>query len=296
MSYKSIQSSLSRIFPRSFSARMMTIAFVGIHAPLVVLAVWLVVSSHLPLHEMLLVLGIVLGATLFGTACTLWIQHALLAPLRQAADALDEYNEDQRLPDLPVHGSDEVARLMRGINRSVESVDAGLRKLEKHVLADALTGAFNRRGCEQLLSASVALASGTGSPLTLFVLDMDNLKQINDRFGHPAGDRALVTLVDGVRQHLRPGDWVGRWGGDEFLVAMHDVPALACQRMEKLRTDLEAGALPGNDQPVYLSAGVAGWQEGQTDSDLYREADAAMYRAKFSGGRRLEWNRPPAHG
>lgn len=267
----------------------MAISFVGIHVPLIVLALWLVATSHLPLGKMLSVLGIMLGATLLGTAITLWVQHAMLAPLRQAADALDEYNNQQRLPNLPVHGSDEVARLMRGINRGVQDVDAGLRLLEKHVLTDALTGAFNRRGCEQSLSASVRRAADTHAPLTLFVVDMDNLKQINDRFGHEAGDRALVALVAGVNQHLQPGDWVGRWGGDEFLVAMHEVPAMAFQRMEQLRLDLEAGTLPGNHQPVYLSAGYACWQEGQADSDLYRKADAAMYRAKFSGGRRIEW-------
>ena len=268
---------------------MLAISFVGIHVPLIVLALWLVATSHLPLGKMLSVLGIMLGATLLGTACTLWVQHAMLAPLRQAADALDEYNSAQRLPDLPVHGSDEVARLMRGINRSVQDVDAGLRELEKHVLTDALTGTFNRRGCEQSLSASVKRAADTHAPLTLFVVDMDNLKQINDRFGHEAGDKALVTLADSISQCLKPGDWVGRWGGDEFLVAMHEAPAVAFQRMEALRLGLEAGTSLGNHPPVYLSAGAAGWQEGQADSDLYRMADTAMYRAKFSGGRRLEW-------
>ncbi|MEO8367014.1 MAG: sensor domain-containing diguanylate cyclase [Pseudoxanthomonas sp.] len=288
----SIQSGLARIFPRSFSARMMAVAFVGIHVPLIVLAIWLVLTNHLPLDEMLLLLGIVLGATLLGTACTLWVQRLLLAPLRQAADALDEYNEAQRLPNLPVEGSDEVARLMRGINRSVQHVDEGLRELEKHVLTDSLTGTLNRRGCEQSLAASVALAAGTHKPLTLFVLDMDNLKQINDRLGHQAGDRALITLVDGVGQWLRPGDWVGRWGGDEFLVAVHDAIGVACARMEALRLDLEAGVLHGNDPPVYLSAGVSGWEAGQTAFDLYRKADKAMYRAKFSGGRKLELEGP----
>ncbi|NEL80535.1 MAG: GGDEF domain-containing protein, partial [Xanthomonas perforans] len=109
-------------------------------------------------------------------------------------------------------------RLLRGINRSLRGIDAGMRDLKKHALFDPLTEALNRRGCEQAMRDSVTAAQREGWPFVLFVLDMDNLKPINDRFGHLAGDRVLVRLVESAYGWLGAQDWIGRWGGDEFLI------------------------------------------------------------------------------
>lgn len=212
---------LSRLFPRSFSAKLLAVTFVGIHLPLLLLIAWLAAQSELDGRPLWSVVIVALLATLAGTALTLSALYRLLAPLRIAADALDAYYADQRLPTLPEHGDDELGRLLRGINRSLRGIDAGMRDLKRHALFDPLTEALNRRGCEQAMRDSVTAAQREGWPFVLFVLDMDNLKPINDRFGHLAGDRVLVRLVESAYGWLGAQDWIGRWGGDEFLIGVH---------------------------------------------------------------------------
>ncbi|HBK46344.1 MAG TPA: GGDEF domain-containing protein [Xanthomonadaceae bacterium] len=275
---------LSRLFPRSFSAKLLAVAFAGIHVPLLLLVLWLLSHGELQGRQLWTVILVVLGATLLGTALTLLALYRLLAPLRLAADALDVYYAEQRLPLLPEQGEDELGRLLRGINRSLRGIDDGLRDLKKQALLDPLTEALNRRGCERALSDSAHAAQVDGWPFALFVIDLDNLKPINDRFGHAAGDRILVRLVESAYGWLGAQDWIGRWGGDEFLIGVHAREEEATLKLNQWLSALERD---DDEPPVYVSAGCAVWQAGLEEADLYRQADAAMYRAKFSGGRRL---------
>lgn len=277
---------LARVFPRSFTAKLMAVVFFGLHVPLLVLLLWMAATGHYERGMMWTVVGVVLLATLLGTAMAMMALYRLMAPLRQAADALEAYYDEQRLPHLPDLGHDEIGRLLRSINRNLHGVDAGLRDLRRSVLLDPLTQALNRRGCEQALADSAAWASETDRPLTLFVVDLDNLKPINDAHGHLAGDQVLVRLVDTARQWLRGPDWIGRWGGDEFLLAVHADGNEAGERVTRWLAQLAAPARAG-DPPVQASAGAAGYRPGDDLREAYRRADAAMYRAKHAGGGRL---------
>ncbi|WP_022972543.1 GGDEF domain-containing protein [Xanthomonas maliensis] len=276
---------LSRVFPRSFSAKLLAVTFVGIHLPLLLLIAWLAAHRELGGRPMWSVVIVALAATLAGTVLTLSALYRLLSPLRVAADALDAYYADQRLPSLPEPGDDELGRLLRGINRSLRGIDAGMRDLRKHALLDPLTEALNRRGCEQAMRDSVASAQREGWPFVLFVLDLDNLKPINDRFGHLAGDRVLVRLVESAFAWLGAQDWIGRWGGDEFLIGVHASEEDATLKLNQWLSLLECE--DGVEAPLHVSAGCAVYTDGLEATELYRRADAAMYRAKFSGGRRL---------
>ncbi|AHY57661.1 GGDEF domain-containing protein [Stenotrophomonas rhizophila] len=276
---------LARVFPRSFSAKLMTVVFIGVHVPLLGLLLWMAVSGHYQRDTMWTVVGVVLGATLVGTAMAMMALYRLMAPLRQAADALEAYYDEQRLPHLPDLGHDEIGRLLRSINRNLHGVDAGLRDLRRSVLLDPLTQALNRRGCEQALADSAQLAQSRRQPLSLFVVDLDNLKPINDAHGHLAGDQVLVRLVESARQWLQPGDWIGRWGGDEFVLAVHASHAVACVRLRHWLAVLAADN--GEQTPLKASAGGAAYRPGEDLREVYRRADAAMYRAKYAGGARL---------
>jgi len=276
---------LARVFPRSFSAKLMTVVFIGVHVPLLVLLGWMAMSGHYQRDTMWTVVGVVLGATLVGTAMAMMALYRLMAPLRQAADALEAYYDEQRLPHLPDLGHDEIGRLLRSINRNLHGVDAGLRDLRRSVLLDPLTQALNRRGCEQALADSAQLAQSRRQPLSLFVVDLDNLKPINDAHGHLAGDQVLVRLVESARQWLQPGDWIGRWGGDEFVLAVHASHAVACVRLRHWLAVLAADS--GEQMPLKASAGGAAYRPGEDLREVYRRADAAMYRAKYAGGARL---------
>ncbi len=276
---------LARVFPRSFSAKLMSVVFVGLHVPLLVLLLWMAFTGHYRRDTMWTVVGVVLAATLVGTAMAMMALYRLMAPLRQAADALEAYYDEQRLPHLPDLGHDEIGRLLRSINRNLHGVDAGLRDLRRSVLLDPLTQALNRRGCEQALADSARQAQSRRQPLSLFVVDLDNLKPINDAHGHLVGDQVLVRLVESARQWLQPGDWIGRWGGDEFVLAVHAGHEVACERLRRWLQTMEGSV--GEEIPLKASAGGADYRPGEDLRELYQRADAAMYRAKYAGGARL---------
>ena len=280
---------LARLFPRSYRARLLTVVFVCTSLPMQALVVWLLLNGNSEPERQILGTTIGLLATFAGTLVSLFLLYHLLEPVRRAADAVEGYYERQRLPRLPETGPDEMGRLMRGINRCLRGVDAGVRKLERHALHDPLTEALNRRGCEQALQDSVATAARERAPFALVVVDLDNLKPVNDEHGHAAGDRALIRLVETARMWLGEHDWIGRWGGDEFLVGIHDDLGPARQRVIEWLAAL--GEPGGTGFPVHASAGCACYQ-GQDAMTLYREADAAMYEAKFSGGNTIVCREP----
>lgn len=277
---------LSRVFPQSYRAKLLAISFCCTTLPLLLLALWLLLNERATPDELVNAAVFGLAAVIVGGLLCLLLLNKLLAPLRLAADALDEYYREQKLPWLPALGDDDMARLLRGINRCLRGIDAGRRQLEQHAIEDPLTHALNRRGCERALADSVTLARNDRSPFVLLVIDLDNLKPINDEHGHAAGDRALKRVVDSARiTCLGDQDWIGRWGGDEFLLGMHDDLDTAKARVKAWLKSLETPA--DSRFPVYLSAGCAHYRPGMDMATLYRQADAGMYEAKFSGGHRL---------
>ncbi|MET0288469.1 MAG: GGDEF domain-containing protein [Pseudoxanthomonas sp.] len=260
--------------------RIMTVAFVGVHVPLLVLTSWLLLLSRQHWHALMVPLLIVLLATLAGTGMTLWMIHRLLTPLREAVLELERYCE-RPLP-LPPGGHDEIDQLLRRLRHSLLSMRAGLKKLTEEATLDALTGALNRRGAQQAMLDSAERASAQSLPFCVAVLDLDDLKPINDQYGHAAGDAVLQALVARTRLRLGDDDWVGRWGGDEFVVGLHLPIEAAVALLDALLHELRSATTP-----VRLSAGVAQWQAGEEVDALYRRADELMYRVKFSGGGRL---------
>lgn len=279
---------LSRMFPQSFRAKVMTVVLVCTALPLLLLVGWLAVFQGASLRAVTLATVIGLAATLCGVLLALVLIYRLLKPLRQAVAALDAYHRHRRLPRLPVEAmpNDDMGRLLRGLQQVLDGCEEARGQLERHALEDPLTEALNRRGCSNALRASVAYAARTGEPFVLCVVDLDNLKRINDDGGHAEGDYALVSLARIARECcLGKHDWIGRWGGDEFMLGLHADPGVA---MDRVRVWIEVLAQPGDGaRGVEVSVGAATWGDGLDAGQLYRRADAAMYRAKFDGGRRL---------
>ena len=277
---------LLHILPDSFRGKVVAVMLLGTLVPVLLLIVWLLANNGEPARHLIFATFLGLAGALVGTLLSLVLVYRMLGQLRQALDALDAYYTDQILPQLPVEGDDDMSRLLHGIQRCLHGVDAARRELERHALEDALTGAMNRRGCEQALQKSADHASATSGPFVICVVDLDNLKQINDQHGHRAGDFALASVVESARTCcLDNGDWICRWGGDEFVLALHADYQIA---QDRIRAWIDVLSRPGDGSiPVLISAGCACYRTGQSAIDLYRQADSAMYQAKFSGGGRL---------
>lgn len=150
---------------------------------------------------------------------------------------------------------------------------------------DSLTGLYNRRALTEQLTRASARARRHNEPLSVLMIDLDRFKQTNDTFGHEAGDQVLCRIADCMRDVLRVDDVYGRWGGDEFLVAL-PVTNDAGARVSADRLRQAAGAVDlatiGLPAGVPLTIGVAtGVQTGPIE--LIRQADLALYRAKAAG-------------
>lgn len=142
--------------------------------------------------------------------------------------------------------------------------------LREALATDPLTGALSRRAFRQAAQVEMSRARRTGGSLTLVVLDLDDFKDINDEHGHAAGDAVLAGLVRGWQLTLRPGDSLGRFGGDEFTLLLPDTTADGARALlSRLRSDL-----------CGWSAGVATWVPGQSFEDWFAAADADMYAEK----------------
>ena len=170
-----------------------------------------------------------------------------------------------------------------------KAAEAELRLREEQLrmlsLADELTGLYNRRGLFALGEHAMRSAHRHKTGINVLFLDMDDLKDINDRFGHSQGDQALRDVATVLRGAVRESEVVARVGGDEFVVLVEDEPLAAEQLAERLRRRLAAASTKGDRRyKLSVSLGVAYWsaEEKATLQELIDRADQSMYVAKHA--------------
>jgi diguanylate cyclase (GGDEF)-like protein len=171
-----------------------------------------------------------------------------------------------------------VALSLRALTRETQVLNSRLRR---DATIDELTGLLNRRGWREEAERGLARAARSGTPVGLLLLDLDDLKEINDSRGHDEGDRALRETADRMRRALRAGDVVARMGGDEFVALLTDATPeqaeAAAERLRESTPDLAS-----------FSAGVAAWNGDESIEELVQRADVGLYSAKTGGGNRFE--------
>jgi two-component system chemotaxis response regulator CheY len=167
-------------------------------------------------------------------------------------------------------------------------------QMEYLAMHDSLTGLLNRRAIQQHVEAETVRATRTAAPMGVILMDLDLFKDVNDRFGHSVGDQALRNFSEIVQQMIRPYDWAGRWGGEEFLIVLPGVSEVdAVSVAERIRISVETAMLPlpdGSAMRFTVSMGVAsasGTKGPIVPEKLVQAADEALYRAKSEGRNRV---------
>ncbi len=164
------------------------------------------------------------------------------------------------------------------------------RTLRDLARQDSLTGISNRRHADEFIADQIDHARQTGAPLSIALLDIDHFKRINDKYLHATGDKVLQHLSRILKHNCRASDFVGRYGGEEFLICF-PLQNLESARLasEKLRSLVEKQdwdrIAPG--LKVTVSLGVAQWEPGMRTEDLVKAADQKLYEAKSAGRNRV---------
>jgi len=173
-----------------------------------------------------------------------------------------------------------------------------LTDAERRAQTDALTGVLNRRSLLERLQAACFRARTRGLPIALLFIDLDHFKEINDTYGHPAGDACLRAIIGPIQAELRQSDVIGRYGGEEFVVILSSADAAAAEPIaERIRKGVADIHVEGYGKPIRLTCSI-GVATSDTlnvwDEHLIARADEAVYAAKRSGRNRVKFAMPLA--
>ncbi|MGH2542787.1 MAG: GGDEF domain-containing protein, partial [Ardenticatenaceae bacterium] len=169
-----------------------------------------------------------------------------------------------------------------------------VRRLKRLATWDSVTHLLNRPAIMRQARVELSRATRAEKPLSIIMMDIDHFKNVNDRYGHLAGDQALRSVADMIRQNVRPYDAVGRWGGEEFLLVLPETTVeQAVDIAERVRTFIATTSieLSSADAGLLLSVSLGVSQvipeEPESLDKVLSRADAALYQAKGEGRDRV---------
>jgi diguanylate cyclase (GGDEF)-like protein len=242
--------------------------------------------------QMILALGVL------AVVLAALVSRAVTGSLRSMVDAMKRFSKEHVVSELPAARKDEIGLLARSLNDMQATIVANMRELNESRLTlthlaqhDSLTGLPNRALFDDRLHQAVAQARRDHTRMALLFVDLDGFKAVNDTWGHHVGDLLLSAVAKQMHACVRNVDTVGRLGGDEFVVLLTHIEEDqdALRVAEKICNALsQPFDLDGRNLVIASSIGVAIYPEhGSDELTLSKSADAAMYRAKESGGNRV---------
>lgn len=181
-----------------------------------------------------------------------------------------------------VHQQHQISKLRAQLSEQIVSlakVEDLATEVYKLAALDPLTGLYNRRSGEQRLAEEMSRAQRYGRPLTILLLDLDGLKQVNDSYGHAAGDLLLKSFAERLNRAIRGSDLAVRMGGDEFLVLLPECRPEEVRHVLNRLQGLEIN-YSGEAIPAHFSTGWADRKQGETPEEFLKRADEALYSHK----------------
>ena len=275
--------------PVALTAMMRLLGGLGLLAPISLAAVWIAfpdsVNSWTDEGTRSILAAIVAGA--IGVSLTsgivfLYIRLRLRALIR-AAERLADGELDVNVRSKPTD------RGLEGrLGRALDAISVALAETTNAATFDKLTGVSNRQVLLANLFAEVERANRYERPLSVAFVDIDHFKNVNDTYGHAAGDIVLRAVAQNLKANLRASDQVGRYGGEEFMLLLTETDveegANLTEKLRNLVARQKVRIADGQELSVTISIGIAGGKGGLLRTDaLVRDADAAMYSAKSLG-------------
>lgn len=194
-----------------------------------------------------------------------------------------------------VRRNELVLKLNKGLDELHRAALRRNRLLKRHgqiiqelVDTDQLTHVANRRGLDAHLLSEIDRAGRMHRPLSVLMADIDHFKKVNDRYGHPVGDIVLRQVADILRDSARSMDFVTRYGGEEFVMLLPEIPLdMARNVAERIRQRVEGQNFGRISHPITISVGVIQWRQEESAEQLLARVDTALYQSKQQGRNRV---------
>ncbi|ANB01897.1 GGDEF domain-containing protein [Ectothiorhodospira sp. BSL-9] len=225
-----------------------------------------------------------------GTLDLAHLKELVRGRIRAIGQHMETYREQEGLRD---QGARIEAERLRQRVADLEQQSAQLREAflwqQRRAHLDSLSGLPNREAFDERIRDELSRWARLGTPLSLVVWDIDHFKQVNDTYGHSAGDRVITAVAHCLKERARRTDMVARYGGEEFVMILVGTPATEalafCDSLRQVVADL-GFHFDGDPVAITLSAGVTEARVGDTPTTLFDRADKALYQAKHQGRNR----------
>ncbi|MDA3908708.1 MAG: GGDEF domain-containing protein [Sulfurimonas sp.] len=179
--------------------------------------------------------------------------------------------------------NDEFSKISHSINNLLDYTDKIIQEKEFLATTDLLTGVMNRRSFTAATQKEISRNTRYDTPCSIIFCDIDLFKAVNDEYGHAVGDMVIKTFANTLQNNLRTNDFIGRWGGEEFIIFTTETDLESAEKLaQKLRKKIMEISIEPVKQ-VTCSFGVAQRLDNESFEDLCERADKALYKAKDSG-------------
>jgi len=227
----------------SYFLKIVTIVCLGFLIPLVTFVYFNITAQYNSNSYI-----IILVATAIGIILTLLLSYWLFYPIHLISNAIRQYLNENEKPNFPTdYNQDIVGQLMTDIQYTIERLDSLKVSIQNVATVDTLTNIQNRMAGEQRLRQDMARVRREGNHMLIALLDVDQLKNVNEQFGYHLGDVCLKQVVGVLSRGIREGDWLARWNGDQFLMTLwnfnHASPINVLERIQKQSVKTPLGEL-----------------------------------------------------
>ncbi len=236
-------------------------------------------------------------ASALGVALSAPLQRRITAPILSIVNSMRTIQQSRTFTKAVVHkADDETGLLVSAFNDMIAEIDRRDRSLEYLAYSDALTGLANRQSLQAKLADIIESSREHGKSAVLFIMDLNNFKQINDAFGHPVGDELLSKVAARMSSEATPGTHLARLGGDEFAIIIEGV-STELEAQDRVAPLIAALFQPISvlQNSIYVTASIGGAmipRDGGTSSEVMQRADLALYDAKRNGQGLVQFFQP----
>lgn len=283
-----------RVLKRSYIAKIMAVAFLGTHVPLLVLLLSFVLSPTYTWEMTLRVLIITLLATLGGTVATLFALHHLLRPVALTSKELQNYLNSQRLPNLPTEFADEVGTLMANTSQTLHKLDELIHYIRHY---DDLTGLPNRELFRDRLAQASLVPTGSSRLVAVLLVGINDFVEVSHAWDPETANLLIRGIAQRIENSVHPSSIVARLEGDEFAIALTDIPSFEnVIKLAQLLLSTLAKPFSIQGNGIRVTAGIGITLEHLSDRNeidlLLQQAHMALHTAKQQGRSRYQFYSP----